>query len=245
MSFYGCTPTTQGRALIAKLLATKTLTINRVMVGSGVVESLGNAVALTNLIAPVAAGTSTVPTYDGDTVHMTLEYRSDLNGGLENGFWLNEFGVFANDPDDGEILMYYGSLGEYPTYISAASGDGVDTSRFPISITVGENAEIVVDYNPEAWMTAEDVATYCNNVILPIFLENVAELIAEHNTNAAAHPAIQALITELDSRIDLLELRYDTDVTGNPFRVTFEDLEDVAVAGVWNEADTRIEFGEV
>ena len=42
----------------------------------------------------------------------------------------------------------------------APSKNGVDTRRFPISITVGEGATVIIDYSPEAFMTAEDVHEY-------------------------------------------------------------------------------------
>ncbi len=165
MKYYGCTPTLLGRALIAKLLASKTLEISRVMVGSGCPDDDTTPDTLTDLIAPVAEATSNVPTYDGDTVHMIVEYRSDLNGGLESGFWLNEIGVYAIDPDVGEILLYYGCLGDYPQWVSALSDTGVDVRRFPISITIGEDAEITVDYNTEAWLTAEEAQTMIDNAL--------------------------------------------------------------------------------
>ena len=61
----------------------------------------------------------------------------------------------------GTALLYYGTLGDYPQWVSAYSKNGIDTRRFPISITVGEGAVVVIDYSPEAFMTAEDVAQYC------------------------------------------------------------------------------------
>ncbi|MCC8067322.1 MAG: hypothetical protein LIO94_09515, partial [Clostridiales bacterium] len=79
MSYYGFTVTDQGRSLIAKLVAGETLTISKVMVGSGCCDDSDSPSTLTDLISPVAAGTSTTPTYDGTTVSMTIEYRSDLN----------------------------------------------------------------------------------------------------------------------------------------------------------------------
>lgn len=242
MRYYGCTPTNQGRALIAKLLASKTLTISRVMVGKGQLAEDVSPVGLTDLVEPVAAGTSTVPTYDGDTVHMIIEYRSDLNGGLESGFWLSEFGVFASDPDDGEILLYYGTLGDYPQWVSAYSNMGIDTRRYPVSITVGENATVVIDYSPEAFMTAEDVAQYCTTVMLPQFLVDVERLISVHNLQPEAHPYLQSLLSEMDARLALLELMYNTDVNGNPFSVTFGTLTGATVTGVWNQPQKRIEF---
>ena len=194
------------------------------------------------LVEPVAAATSNEPMYDGDTVHMTVEYRSDLNGGLDHGFWIREFGVFARDLDGEEVLLYYGTLGDYPQWVSAYSKNGIDTRRFPISITVGEGAVVVIDYSPEAFMTAEDVAQYCVVVMLPQFLAEAQKLIDAHHADAEAHPAIQNLSAALDSRLSLLELMYNTDVSGNPFTVTFESLTGLVATGVWNATQKRLEF---
>ena len=85
--------TNRGRTLIAGLMAGDTFAISKVMVGSGRPETLTALAELTDLVSPVAAATSTKPLRKGDTVEMIIEYRSDLNGGLETGFWLNEFAV--------------------------------------------------------------------------------------------------------------------------------------------------------
>lgn len=52
----------------------------------------------------------------------------------------------------------------------------------------------------------------------------------------AAHPP-----TSRDC-LSLIELQYGTDVNGNPFRVTFENLDSVDVQGVWNQQKARVEF---
>lgn len=161
MSQYGCTIPRRGRELIAKILAAKIpLKISRIMMGQGVCPDEVFPGDLEDLVEPVAAGTSNEPTYDGDTVHMTVEYRSDLNGGLDHGFWIREFGVFAQDEDGSEVMLYYGVLGDYPQWVSAYSTTGLDVRRYPISITIGEGAEVIIDYSPEAFMTAEDVGAY-------------------------------------------------------------------------------------
>ena len=46
----------------------------------------------------------------------------------------------------------------------------------------------------------------------------------------------------LDSRLALLELMYNTDVSGNPFSATFESLSGFVATGVWNQAQGRLEF---
>ena len=46
----------------------------------------------------------------------------------------------------------------------------------------------------------------------------------------------------VDSRLSLLELMYNTDVSGNPFTVTFDSLTGLVVTGVWNTNQKRLEF---
>lgn len=243
MSQYGCTIPRRGRELIAKILAAKIpLKISRIMMGQGVCPDEVFPGDLEDLVEPVAAGTSNEPTYDGDTVHMTVEYRSDLNGGLDHGFWIREFGVFAQDEDGSEVMLYYGVLGDYPQWVSAYSTTGLDVRRYPISITIGEGAEVIIDYSPEAFMTAEDVSQYCVVVMLPQFLVEAQKLIDAHNTNPQAHPAIKADFNAMDARMSLMELRYNTEVSGNPFAATFEDLSKLRIEGIWNEPQRRVEF---
>ncbi len=242
MSYYGFTVTNKGRELIAKLVAGEQLVLSRIMVGEGVCSDEESPKDLTDLVSPVAAATSTVPHYDGANVRFIVEYRSDLNGGLDRGFWLSEFGVFAMDPDEGEVLIYYGCLGEYPQWVSAYSESGVDVRRFPVCIVIGDESGVQVEFDCEAWMTADDVDEYASTTLLPRFLDDVRDLISAHNADADAHPAIQALLTGLDSRVTLLELIINTHVDGNPFTVTFGTLTGVTVEGVWNESAQRIEF---
>lgn len=242
MSYYGFVVTDSGRELIAKLVAGQQLPISKIMVGSGTIPDDVKPATMTALVEPVAAGTSTAPVYDGASVRMIVEYRSDLNGGLDHGFWLREFGVFAFDPDKGEVLIYYGTLGDYPQYVSAASNTGVDVRRFPVCIVIGEGLGVTVDYKCEAWMTAEDVEQYCAVTMLPAFLKEAQKLVDAHNDDEEAHHSIQNSISDVSARLALLELMFNTSVTGNPFTVTFETLDGTVVEGVWNATAKRIEF---
>lgn len=114
--------------------------------------------------------------------------------------------------------------------------------RFPVSIAIGEDRGIMVDYDTELWMTAEDVYNYFTTVLLPITEDVIRKKIAEHNMDTAAHPPLQKMMDSLSGRIRLLELQLGTNVTGNPFLVTFENLDDVELDGTWNRALARVEF---
>lgn len=239
---YGFIIPAKGMELLTGLLAGDTLTITRCMVGTGQVPAETQPTALTDLVAPIAQATSTQPLVHGQQVDFTIEYRNDLHGGLESGFYLREFGVFAKAKDGADVMIYYGNLGDYPQWVQPYTQGAVEVRRFPVAIGVSNAPTVILEYNADAFMTAEDVSAYCTTVILPQFLDEARRLIAQHNTDKAAHPSILGTIGQFDSRLSLIELQYGTDVNGNPFRVTFENLDEVDVQGVWNQNAKRIEF---
>lgn len=241
MAEYGFFIPASGRTFIAGLMAGETFEISKVMVGSGRPDNLEAMANLTDLVAPVARATSTNPLRKGDTVEMIVEYRSDLNGGLSNGFWLNEFAIYAMDGDT-EVMVYYGCLGDFPQWVSAYNDGAIDIRRYPVSLKVSPDVLVEIAYPAMAFMTADDVEQYCITTILPQFLAEAQKLIDAHNVNAQAHPAIHARIDGIDARVNLLELMYSTDVSGNPFIVTFGNLDGIVVEGVHNVTQGRLEF---
>ncbi len=239
---YGFIIPAKGMELLTGLLAGDTLTITRCMVGTGQVPAETQPTALTDLVQPIAQATSTQPLVHGQQVDFTIEYRNDLHGGLESGFYLREFGVFARAKNGADVMIYYGNLGDYPQWVQPYTQGAVEVRRFPVAIGVSNAPTVILEYNADAFMTAEDVSAYCTTVILPQFLDEARRLIAQHNADKAAHPSILGTIDQFDSRLSLIELQYGTDVNGNPFRVTFENLDEVDVQGVWNQNAKRIEF---
>lgn len=163
---YGFTPTTAGRGLIASLLAGQTLTITRAMVGSGKPDSLDAMAALTDLVAPVARATSTTPVRTGDAVSLTVEYRSDMNGGLQEGFSINEYGLFARTADSAETLIFYGCLGDHPQWVYPYSpGVAPDVRDFPATIRISSEAQVRIDYHADAFITAEEAAALLESMV--------------------------------------------------------------------------------
>lgn len=239
---YGFTITSAGWTLLTKLFAGEELEISRVMVGSGRVPDEINPATLTDLVAPVAQATSTTPQIEEKTVSFVVEYRSDLNGGLEEGFWLNEFGIYAQDPDEGEILLYYSTLGDFPQHVSAYTSGSVDIRRYPVSITLSNELNVVIAYPALAFMTAEDVEEYITVTAMPMILAEVQNLIDAHNIDPDSHHDIRNDMNQLGARVGRLEDMMLNDITGNPYIITFESLDDLIVTGVWNQAQQRIEF---
>lgn len=218
--------TKAGYALQAKLFAEGgDLEITRVEIGSGVLPEDADWRTLTALVEPRARVTSTAPLRRECTVSMEIEYRSDLDSGVEEPFQINEFGVFAIGADGEEALILYGDLSDCPdTAVPLKYGGCV--RRYPVLLEMGPDANAKLDYPAGAWVTWEDLV----------------QAVDTHNTSRESHPYLLGLCAGLDARLALLEMMYATDVSDNPFTVTFENLTGLAATGVWNAALSRLEF---
>ncbi len=122
--------------------------------GTGVCEKESDVDELTDLIQARMEGTSTEATYENQTMCMTVQFFSTENTGAE--FDLSEFGIYANDPDVGEILMYYFSQGDNPVKMFGANSKCSNIAQFPLAVFVGEDLEGVnLGYPPTTFLTAE------------------------------------------------------------------------------------------
>lgn len=248
---YGFAVTDAGRYLIARLLTGETMTITRIMVGSGRIPDDVPVNGMTDLVTPVAQATSSAVTAERGVAHLTVEYRSDLNGGLENGFWLREFGIFAQDPEEGEVLIYYATLGDFPQFVRAyKENTAVDVRRFPVSIAIGEDRNIAVDFHTELWMTAEDVLTFYETDLAPRIGDQIAEAIEEHNADPSAHDSMRKLLNiHVMPRLALSEVSDEMAAAGmdpvgygHEHILTFDSLDGLTVTGNWNDVLARMEF---
>ena len=97
------TMTDIGADLQAKVNAGKTkLTFTKIKVGSGV--NATNPLALTDVISSKWETTNFVVKQEGKIVSVDTFIT---NNGIKEAFRMSEIGLFANDPDKGEILYAY------------------------------------------------------------------------------------------------------------------------------------------
>lgn len=172
MSYYGGTVTVSGRKLITSLIAGETIEFTRVMVGSGSMPEGVEPIDMVDLVTPVAEGVSSVPTVENNVLGMVVEYRNDLNGGLQEGFWLREFGVFAKTKGTEEVLLYYATLGDSPQPVNAFKDNRVDIRRYPISIALELDVNAQIAYNPGAFITSGEA----NDIIQKLVHEAVERI---------------------------------------------------------------------
>ena len=133
--------TIKGEALAAKALGGQSMEFTRIVLGDGQLSGqspaeleglLGEKVSL-----PVAES------YREDNSTWTVGAPFD-NKDLSIGFYWREVGVYALDPDEGEILFSYASAQDAPDYIPPLTG-GRWEKRIYVSEKVGSAASVTVD----------------------------------------------------------------------------------------------------
>lgn len=197
MSYYGGTVTVAGRDLITRLLAGETIELTRIVVGSGSMPEGVEPIDMEDLVEPVVEATSTVPMVENNVMSLVVEYRNDLNDGLEKGFWLREFGIYAKTEESEEILLYYATLGDSPQPVSAFDGSRVDIRRYPVTIAMALDASVEVSYKPAAFLTAEEAHELINALVSKQMGTAVEQAISGHDSDPNAHALLMSRIQSM------------------------------------------------
>ena len=122
-AFPKMTLTNAGQALQTKVLAGATLTFTRIALGDGQLNG--------QPIAPLTALISQKATVEVDSVRVVNTSTAQVAGFFSNadistGFWWRETGVFAQDPDVGEILYGYTNAGDAGDYIPTVEDNRIE-----------------------------------------------------------------------------------------------------------------------
>lgn len=215
MSYYGGTVTVKGRDLITRLIAGETITLTRVMVGSGKMPEGVEPIDMEALVNPIAEATTTVPIVENNVLSMIVEYRNDMNGGLKEGFWLNEFGIFAKTDKSDEILLYYATLGDSPQPVNAYQDNRYDIRRYPVTIALLVDADLQLSYTPGAFVTSAEAQALIEAMVREAVAQiagNVGAAIIKEITIPAEGWALDETGSD-EPYMGMDEYRYYVDVT--------------------------------
>ena len=163
------TMTDVGAALQAKVNAGKTkLTFTKIKVGSGV--NATNILALTDVVSSKWETTNFVVKLEGKIVSVDTVIT---NTGIREAFRMSEIGLFAQDPDKGEILYAYLTDPE-PDRMPAESGSVVVSQELTIGMVFSNTGNVSLTVNMGALITREQLT----------------EAVKQHNTDISSHPPI-------------------------------------------------------
>lgn len=154
-----------GNALQAKVNAGQTkLTFTKIKVGSGV--NATNPLALTDVIASKWETTNIIVKREGKIVSVDTFIT---NSGIREAFRMSEIGLFAQDPDKGEVLYAYLTDPE-PDRMPAEGGSVVVSQELTIGMMFSNTGNVSLTVNMGALVTQEQLN--------------------EHNSAISAHPPI-------------------------------------------------------
>ena len=88
-------------------------------------------------------------TQSGNTVTIELTIS---NSGVKTGFKITEMGLFATDPDAGEI-MYVALTDDNPDYMPAEGGSTVVQQEFQLQFTMSNTGSVSATINPNGFLT--------------------------------------------------------------------------------------------
>ncbi|WP_206106266.1 phage tail protein [Paenibacillus dendritiformis] len=135
-AFGGMIITNRGRALQAKAQTGTQLKYTRIKVGDGKLG--GQSIPTLNdlISAKKSLDIKKLEVRPGGKAVVGCMLS---NAGLKSGFYFREIGVFAQDPDEGEILYSYGNSGENAEYIPPEGGPDVIEKYIDV-VTIVQNA---------------------------------------------------------------------------------------------------------
>lgn len=153
MEFKQSVITNKGRALMAKLLSGKTVAqFTRIAVSSQIYTD-GQLATLTSL-ANVKQST-TVQAKPNNAATVAIEGAIN-NTGLSAGYYINTIGVYATDPDEGEIL-YSVAIAINNGYMPADTGVSKSGLLLEVVTEVSNAANVNMTVNPAAVATKADI----------------------------------------------------------------------------------------
>ena len=164
--------TEKGSLLLNKVITRKRqLEISRVAVGSG--EFTGDIWKLTSLVSNVLDGTIVK---SGEAEGQCEVEAVFTNEGVTEDFAFREIGVFALDPDDGEVLYAYANSGENCDYISVYNGSNLEEEKLNIKIYTAGTSNVyaeIIKSEMASQIGYDDSTTNINSDNVQTAIENI------------------------------------------------------------------------
>ena len=204
------TMTDVGADLQAKVNAGKTkLTFTKIKVGSGV--NATNSLALIDVISSKWETTNFVVKQEGKIVSVDTFIT---NTGIHEAFRMSEIGLFAQDPDKGEVLYAYLTDPE-PDRMPAEGGSVVVSQELTIGMVFSNTGNVSLTVNMGALVTHEqleqhnaDANAHANRFNAIIQKVNNMITSVDNSDSLAKAPTLQLVKTLLSN----LNIKNATDV---------------------------------
>lgn len=244
-SFVNSDITSAGLALFAKGVGGKQIRFTRIVLGDGVLTSSQTPRSMAAVVSPRV-------NLDIEKLVINVNGTVTVGGVFDNSmiaseFYYREIGLYAEDPDVGEILYCYGNCGDIAERILPAGTSTLIEKVIDVVTIIGTATNVTANFAKIAYATKADFEAYMQKVLLAEDTANRACTIADEafvlaaSANNTALESYAAAVLNA-SKIQTLWNAVFGEITGNPFSITFENLDGVTLtSGVWNATYLRLE----
>lgn len=183
------TITVKGRNLLAKIVADNIpLTLSNIGLGDGLQEENEEVTILANEIMKKEIESCKYSEKEGQYYIR----RVFTNADLEEGFYIREVGIYAIDPDEGEILYAYTNAGENGVdYFAPGKGKVIVKEIIEMATKFGNAENITVVIDPSIALVSEkEFEEYKNSN--KVNTDNLQKQVTKNTTdlNALANPSL-------------------------------------------------------
>lgn len=197
-NWQGAILTNKGRALQAKVEGGLCqLALTKLKTGDGTLAPGQTLEALTDLVSPKQNIGISAVVVDENQPGVVYVKGILSNASLTTGYLVKELGLFATDPDDGEIL-YAVTVDSNPDYLQDNTSATVITEALKLAIAVSNTSDVTATLDPEGLLTVEDMNLHnADEDAHDGILQKVRTLCADIVTHLASSAAIS--ISELST----------------------------------------------
>ncbi len=197
-NWQGAILTNKGRSLQAKVEGGLCqLALTKLKTGDGTLAPGQTLEALTDLVSPKQNIGISAVVVDEDQPGVVYVKGILSNAELTTGYLVKELGLFATDPDDGEIL-YAVTVDSNPDYLQGNTSATIITEALKLAIAVSNTSDVTPTLDPEGLLTVEDMNIHNADADAHDgILQKVRTLCADIVTHLASNAAIS--ISELST----------------------------------------------
>lgn len=218
--YTGMVLTKKGRMLQAKAESGVRLNFTKLSIGDGQhAQNLEDIEYLMNPIKDLGISGIQVDSNGYCRIHSAI-----TNEGLTEGFFVREIGLYAEDPDEGEILYAIATARE-ADFLPAEGGATVVNNEFEIITVVANATNITAEISNAGYVSREEYDEV-------VFRLEVVEARSNKNEDD---------ISTMKLRLTNLEQSFFNNFTANHFTEDLSTLDDVVVLrGVYDSVNKRL-----
>lgn len=239
--------TAAGLAVLAKGVAGKEIKFTRIVMGDGYMPDGQTPRTMSAVVSPKASIDITSIEIHGNN---TVTVGGIFNNAQEDiGFHYRELALYALDPDPdaGEVLYCYGNAGDYAEWIPPTGGVSVIEKTIDVCTVIGAAKNVTAYLSTAACATKADLE---NAMALFLAVQALAdEALAIARQALAGVEELKKCCVDVNKQLQehtgKIQTLWDavfSNITTNPFLITFEDLDGVELYnGIWNTTAHRLE----